>query len=118
MSTIPEEQSLLRIPPTDPNAPQEIIRRAFARAKATVTKALDRVEQLILAIPLSWLAAVIISIVLGHAVKQFVQAVFGLLLIAKKRIPWRIGTLPKDQTEDLGEIHDIVHAASENFPGE
>jgi hypothetical protein len=115
MDTAPEEQALLQFPPNHRDAPKQIIQHAFARARAAVNKALNTVEQLILATPLTWLAAVIISISLGHAVSSFVYAVFGLLRLAKKRIPFRVGTLPEEQSKDLSDIYDIVSAESENL---
>lgn len=115
MSTATEAQALLRFPPNQPDAPANIIRHAFARARAAVNRALDTVEKLILATPLTWLAAVIISIALSSAVNSFVQAVFVLLSIAKKKVPFRVGTLPEELSKDLSDVYDIVSAEPGNL---
>ena len=110
MATAPE--ALFKFPP---NQPKLIVQRAFERARKAVNNVLNAVEKAILAAPLTWLSAVIISIILGHAVRSFVHAVRGLLFIAKKPIPYRGVNLPEDHMKDLSEVYDVLSDDSENL---
>jgi hypothetical protein len=103
---------LLKLPPTDPKSPQEIIRRVFAWAKATIARALDRAESAILALNVSYFVALIISWMLKAAVMQFLGSLNKIVAFARRKKFPPI-TILADQINGLSEINDALTSMAE-----
>lgn len=103
---------MLKLPPTDPKSPQEIIRRAFAWAKATIIKALDGAEAAILALHVSYFVALIISWMLKIAVMQFLGSLNKIVAFARRKKFPPI-TILDDQVNGLSEINDAITSMAE-----
>ena len=108
-----QSQGLLQIPPSGVGSPHEIIKRAFAWARATLIRALDATETAILKLPISYFLALIISWFLRSAVAQFVKKLNMLATLAGRNWHHPPIQILDEHIQSLSEIDDAVTALAE-----